>query len=256
MILIDHYEVFQYIPDTYKGVIVLHEHNAEYVMWERFARAGTNPLERMVCYLESQRVRKYEAQACDRADLVFAAPNDIDKLAEIGVDRNKCRVTYHLGDDTQLELPALQFEDTEKSLLNVSSLTWEANIDGLLWFIKSTWPLLKMQHPDLKFYIVGKDPDPRLIAVASEESGIILTGFVEDLEAYYRRSRVFIAPLRFGSGIKVKIVNAMCRGIPTVTTSVGTEGLAIKNMQHLAIADNSEQQAEAIDTLLTDQDKW
>ncbi len=256
MILIDHYEVFQYIPDSYKGVIVLHEHNAEYVMWEGFARAGINPLERMVCYLESQRVRRYEAQACGRADLVFAAPNDIDKLAEIGVDRSKCKVTYHLGDDTQLELPSLRFDDTEKALLNVGSLTWEANIDGLLWFIKNTWPLLKKQHSDLKFYIVGKNPDLRLIKAVRDEPDIILTGFVEDLESLYRRCRVFVAPLRFGSGIKVKVLNAMCRGIPAVTTSVGTEGLSAENMKHLAIADSSKMMAKAIDLLLIDRNRW
>ncbi len=124
MILIDHYEVFQYIPDSYKGVIVFHEHNAEYVMWERFAQSGRNLLERTVCYLESERVKIYETRSCEKADLVFAAPNDIDKLAEIGVDRSKCNITYHLGDDTQLDMSSLRFDDTEKILLNVSSLTW------------------------------------------------------------------------------------------------------------------------------------
>jgi len=115
---------------------------------------------------------------------------------------------------------------------------------------------LKKGHPDLKFYVVGKNPDDRLIQAAKDEPNIFFKGFVEDLEQYYRRSRLCIAPLRFGSGIKVKVLNAMCRGIPTVTTSIGSEGLIAENMKQIAIADSTEQMNNAIHKILTGRQIW
>ena len=256
MIFVDHYEVFQYVPETYRGLVVLHEHNAYYVMWERYAKAGQNPFKRLVSYLEAQRVKRWEASACGRADLVLAAPNDIENLVKIGVDREKCHETYHLGDDTQLDLPDLRFEDTEKALMYLGTLNWEANVDGLLWFMDQIWPELKTRHSDLKLYVIGKNPDKRLLDAAEADPDIVFTGFVEDPEAYFKRSRVFIAPLRFGSGIKVKVLNAMYRGIPVVTTSVGTEGLAARHMHHLALADTPEDMVQSIQRLLTDTQIW
>jgi len=256
IIFVDHYEVFQYVPDDYRGLLVLHEHNAYYYMFQCYARETKNFPKRIVSYLESIRVKKSEALCCKRSDLIFASPNDIENLTKIGVDRSKCRITYHLGDDSQLNLPSLRFENTEKALLYVGTLGWEANIDGLLWFIKEMWPTLKKEHLDLKLYIIGKNPDERLTNAANGENDIIFTGFVEDLEEYFQRCRIFIAPLRFGSGIKVKVLNAMSRGLPTVTTSTGTEGLMAENMEHIAIANSKEQMITAINRLLVDSKIW
>jgi len=155
-----------------------------------------------------------------------------------------------------LERPSLQFEHSEQSLLYVGSLGWEANVDGLLWFIDRVWPELIKKHPNLIFNIVGKNPDKRLIEAVKPYQGIKLTGFVDDLEPYFQQHRVFIAPLRFGAGMKVKVLNAMCRGIPTVTTSVGSEGMAVTNDIHLAIADDEQTMTESINNLLVNQSDW
>ncbi len=202
MVILDHYEVFQYIPKNYKGKIVLHEHNAYYLMWDRYAKDKEHSFaKRLVCYFEAIRVRKYEKSACKKAHLVFASPNDIDSLESIGVSRKKCHYTYHLGDDSQLKLPALKYDNTQESLLYIGSLGWEANVDGLLWFIESVWPELLKQHPQLTFSIVGKNPDQRLITAVEACHGIKLTGFVQNLEPYFQQHRVFVAPLRFGAGM-------------------------------------------------------
>jgi len=256
VIFVDHYEVFQYIPNSYKGLIILHEHNAEYIIWERFAKESSHPAKRIAALMESYRIKKHEARSCNKSDIVFAAPNDIDNLIKIGVEPQKCKLTYHLGDDNQLDLPDLCFDNTEKSIVTVGTLTWEANIDGLLWFLEKTWPLIKKDHPDLKFYIVGKNPDNRLIKAAENDNDIIFTGFVENLETYFSKARVFVAPVRFGSGIKVKVVNAMSRGIPVVTTSVGTEGLDIEHMKNIALSDTPEDMRLSINSLLTDKNTW
>jgi glycosyltransferase involved in cell wall biosynthesis len=129
-------------------------------------------------------------------------------------------------------------------------------VQGLLWFIECVWPLLRAQHPDLRFDIVGKNPDKRLLAAVEESEGIRLTGYVADLQKVYRDSRVSVAPLLFGSGMKVKVLDAMSRGIPTVTTSVGAEGIDIENGRQLLVEDDPVRMAEHIDELLGNPVLW
>lgn len=257
MVIIDHYEVFQYIPEDYQGKIVLHEHNAYYLMWQRYAQNSKNStLKRIASYLESVRVKNYEKQACLRAHRVFASPNDIESLIDLGISKHKFHYTYHLGDDKQLSFPELQYDETSLSLLYVGSLTWEANIDGLIWFINEIWKQLKQKYTDLKFTIIGKSPDPRLISLVEGERDIELAGFVADLEPYFKSHRIFVAPLKYGAGMKVKVLNTMSRGLPIVTTSIGSEGIDIENGKDLMVADTNEQQINAISQLLSDQGLW
>jgi|GEM_PF-240401 len=257
MVVCDHYEVFQYIPKDYQGKIVSHQHNAYYLMWQRYSESGQNKLGyRLASYFESLRVKHYEKKSCNIADLVFASPNDIESLHNLGIDRSKFRYTYHLGDDSQLQLADINFRHTSSSLLYVGTLNWQANIDGLLWFIEKVWPQLKLKNPNLIFNIIGKNPDPLLITAANAYNDIYFRGFVNDLEPYFQTSRVFVAPLQYGAGMKVKVLNAMCRGIPVVTTSVGSEGLEVENLNHLVITDNPEVMVDTISRLLVDENLW
>ena len=256
IVFLDHYEVFPYLPRGFEGLTVYHAHNAYFKMWARYAGLPGNPAMRAAAWLESIRVRRYEARVGRAVDLVFAAPNDARELIASGVPGGKIQDTYHLGDDRQLALPDLRFTDTREKLMYVGFLGWEPNVQGLLWFIEQVWPLAKARHPDLRFDIVGKDPDRRLQEAVTASDGIVLRGFVNDLQEIYRDSRVSVAPLLFGSGMKVKVLDAMARGMPTVTTSVGAEGIAVEHGRHLMVTDDPPAMADSIHTLLTDPELW
>lgn len=256
VIVLDHYEVYPYLPADYRGMVVYHAHNAYFKIWERYASLPGNPAMRAAAFLEARRVRRYEARVAGRADLVFAAPNDGRELIAAGADARRIADTYHLGDDAHLALPELRFDDTIRKLMYVGFLGWEPNVQGLLWFIERVWPLLVLRHPDLRFDIVGKNPDQRLRDAVAAHPAITLTGYVADLDSVYRDSRVSVAPLLFGSGMKVKVLDAMARGIPTVTTSVGAEGIDIENGRELLVEDDPLRMADAIDALLENRDMW
>ena len=256
VIVLDHYEVIAYLPDDYEGLVVYHAHNAYYQIWQRFASLPGNPLMRAAAWLEARRVRRCETAVAERADLVFAAPNDARELEAAGVSPASISDTYHLGDDTQLSLPELRFEDTDEKLMYVGFLGWEPNVQGLLWFIERVWPELLSRRPGLTFDIVGKNPDQRLRDAVADHPGIRLTGFVADLQTVYRDSRVSVAPLLFGSGMKVKVLDAMARGIPTVTTSVGAEGIDVVDGVQLMVEDDPFHMAECVDALLGNQVLW
>ncbi|WOJ97791.1 glycosyltransferase family 4 protein [Congregibacter brevis] len=256
VIFLDHYEVSAYLPDNYQGLVVYHAHNAYHQIWDRYARLPGNPAFKLAALVEAGRVRRAEQKIAERADLVFASPNDAEMLISSGIDASKIAHTYHLGDDSQLELPPLEFAATKKKLMYVGLLGWEANVVGLLWFIENVWPRLLQEHPDLEFDIVGKNPDQRLLDAVAIYPGIRLRGFVADLQEVYKDSRVSVAPLLFGSGMKVKVLDAMARGLPTVTTPVGAEGVDYVNNQHICVAQNAEDMAIAALNLLKDEALW
>ncbi|MAY83230.1 MAG: glycosyl transferase [Flavobacteriales bacterium] len=256
MILIDHYEMFQYVPANYSGKVIVHTHNAEFALWQRMAELSANPLIKLALNMESRRVKNYESKIFRKADLVYATPSDIESFKEAGINSEKFAKTYHLGNEELLYLPAIEYEQTEKSLVFMGTLSWEPNIDGLLWFIEEVYPSIIEKHPDLKLYVLGKQSDDRLSKLSRDYSGIHLCGFIEDIDQYLRKSRVFIAPLRFGSGMKVKVLEGMYRGLPMVTTEVGAEGLEVKNEQHMIITDDATEYAKSCIRLIEDKDLW
>jgi polysaccharide biosynthesis protein PslH len=256
LILVDHLEMAQYVPVDFNKPVVLHQHNAEYVMWEAYSKVMGNPVKKAILSAEAGRIRKAERAACLRASLVLASPNDQQKLAAIGVPSAKMRTTYHLGDDSLLAEPDMAFSDTQPLLLSLGTLSWQANAEGLVWFLEKVWPKLRATHPTLKAQFAGKAPTPELQAAVAASQGVDLLGFVPDAAPLYARSRVFIAPLRFGSGIKVKVVGAMYRGIPCVTTSTGIEGLGAVHGEHVLIGDTPEDQVAHVESLLTNEGLW
>ena len=255
-ILIDHYEVFQYVPEDYKGKVILHTHNAEFEIWKRMENLSSNPLIKIALRIEAKRVLSYEKKIISRSDLVYATPSDIECYQEVGIQTDKIKVTYHLGNDELLDLPLTDFNATEKAMIFMGTLSWEPNIDGLLWFIEEVYPLILKKHADLKFYILGREADDRLRIAADPFPSIELCGFVDDIGEYLKKCRVFLAPLRFGSGMKVKVLEGMYSGVPIVTTKVGAEGIEVEDQKELLIADDAKSYAEKCIQLLEEKDLW
>lgn len=256
LIIVDHYEMFQYVPLTYKGKVVMHTHNAEFMLWQRMGELSSNFFKKLVLKMESIRVSNYEKYIFEKSDLIYSTPSDIELYAQHRFDIDKHRVTYHLGNDDLLDLPALDFEVTENALTFMGTLNWEPNVDGLVWFIDKVWPLIRTEQNHVKLYVLGKDPDQRIINAIGNDKGVILTGFVKNLDDYLKKTRVYIAPLRFGSGMKVKVLEGLYRGVPTVSTTVGVEGLEVENEKHLFVNDDEYQFAQYCLKLLNDKLVW
>jgi glycosyltransferase involved in cell wall biosynthesis len=256
VIFVDHYLMFQYVPLNYQGRVIVHQHNAEFVMWSGLARQTINPLKKLLLKIEAFRIKNYEVRMCNQANVVLAAPNDRDALSTAGAQISKFIDTYHLGDEDNLNLPSINFGDTALRVLFIGTLTWEANSHGLLWFLNQSWPLIKKRVPSVRLTIAGVCTDSLKKRLLRLEPDAQLLNFVDDLEPLYKSHRVFVAPLRFGSGIKVKVVNALYRGMPTVTTEEGAAGLLVKNREHLFIEQSAVGFANSVILLLKDRSLW
>jgi glycosyltransferase involved in cell wall biosynthesis len=261
-IFIDHFEAFQFVPAEVlantkrQQTIIYHAHNAYHQIWQRYASSTANLAYKIVCNIEAQRIIEYERHIIASVDCCFAAPNDIECLVNLGCSKDKLFQTLHLGDESALKQPALRCDQTTEKLSYVGYLGWEPNIVGLEWFLKEVWPVLKQQHPKLSLDIAGKNTDQRIDNIVQVSKDVTLLGYVENLETIYSECRVSIAPLLFGSGIKVKVISALARGLPLVTTSIGAEGLEVKHQDQLMIADSSGAMVASITQLLEDDILW
>lgn len=112
-----------------------------------------------------------------------------------------------------------------KDIMFIGGFTHTPNVDAVIWFGREIMPKVVAEIPDIKWYVMGSNPPKEVLEMAGDH--IIVKGFVsdEELESYYDKCRMSIVPLRYGAGIKGKVVEAMRYGIPVVTTLVGAEGI-------------------------------
>lgn len=128
------------------------------------------------------------------------------------------------------------------------------NVDAVEHFVSDIFPHIRKALPDVHFYAIGSNPPERLRAL--EGNGVTVTGLVRELGAMLDGIRVAVAPLRYGAGIKGKIATALAAGLPTVTTSLGSEGMHLTEGQDIRIADDPEAFAEAAIDLYTSEEQW
>lgn len=155
-----------------------------------------------------------------------------------------------------LEPPVRQTYDIEsrKGLLFVGGFTHNPNTDAMLWFAEEVFPKILAQYPDMVLHIVGNKPPREVEDLASEN--IIVHGFVseERLDELYNECRLAIAPLRYGAGMKGKVIEAMEKGVPIVTTDIGAEGLS-NSSNMLEIANEADEIAAAVCRLYDNADR-
>lgn len=148
---------------------------------------------------------------------------------------------------------AARADKREECLLFVGYYFNESNRDAVHWFVRTVWPRLKAERPHLTFYIVGRGVTPAIRDLAQRDPRIIVTGEVQDIRPYLARAKVFICPIRIGSGFRAKILEAMASGVPVVSTSLGAEGIPSGGGETILLADTPGQMLSCIRLLLMDQ---
>ena len=208
---------------------------------------------------EIQKIEAIEKNVVEQADVVFFPSTDEVKYIRKYLDEKKSNVIVQ-------ELPVFgytYFEDelvskvrVNKDIIMVAGFAHQPNEDGIIWFIDNVWNHILTRVPDARLFIVGSNPTTRVQKLSTDN--IIVTGYVSEdlLRNYYLECRVSIAPLRFGSGVKGKVVEAMRYALPIVATSCAAEGLCNTPSDGLFVIDDAKGQADAIVSLLTDDSLW
>lgn len=252
-------EMARYIP-AIRAVapttkVILDEHNAEYRIQARAAAVDIRRLwswhKAFYSFLQYLKLRRYEAWACRSADLVLAVSGvDAEALRSMapaarvqvipnGVDCSQYQATEQLGE----EPPGLLFTGT---------MDYRPNVDAMQWFVTEILPRIRVRYPKIPLRIVGRAPTAAVKRLASATAGVTVTGAVEDVRPFFAGAPVFVAPIRIAGGARLKILEAMAMGAPTVSTRIGAEGLDLVDEEELLLADSPAEFASAVLRLLED----
>ena len=266
-------------PDTwYDAVVVSRPHNFEFVWptlrteqpwaklvydtealwWRRIARQAELSVDpELAARLRAEAIvmREIEIRNARASDLTVTI-SDEEKtiLHSEGVPATSMRTLTHLKLGARLtERPFQQRRDVgfvAGWMPGVAS----PNGDGFLWLVREVLPFIRRAIPWVRIRVTGKNPPSELVALA--DPNVCFEGHVTDLREFYDHIRVAIVPNRFGSGVKLKTVEAVQHAVPTVSTSIGAEGLILMSSRGLRISDDPVAFAAAVVQLLTDEREW
>jgi len=232
-----------------KCLTVLNEHNVESMIVSRYLKTETNIIKKLYASLELSKILNFENKMWKAFDSYFVC-SDIDKEAMEKRCRTKNIKVIPNGVDINEFYPQLEVPLKPFSLIYTGQINWHPNEDALIFFLKEIYPLIKNKVPEVNFWIVGKGPTEIIKRFAEQDKSITVTGFVDDVRPYMLQSQVFVVPLRIGSGTRLKILEAMAMGKAVVSTTIGCEGLAVKDEENILVADKPDVFAEKVVTLL------
>ena len=246
-----HYEMFHTAQFHTESDLpsVLSQQNVDSAIWHRLTDETANIFYKFAYWTQQVAFQRYERVLSPKFDAVTCTseidaaifekhcPKDIVKIIPNGVDVN------HFTPDSESEDAA--------HLVYIGSMDWYPNEDAVSFFADEVLPIIRESVQNAKFTIVGGNPSENVQRLADRD-GIVVTGRVPEIRPYFSAASVFVVPLRIGSGTRLKILEALAMGKAVVSTTVGAEGLALKNGEEIMIADEPNHFAEAVIRLLTD----
>jgi glycosyltransferase involved in cell wall biosynthesis len=246
----------QYVPASFRGLRMLHEHNAEHVMWRRQADLETSFARKALVRLEHRRVRAYESATVRRFDVVFAVSEEDRRAIEgLGTRPGSVRLLPNVPQVGLLDRPPLH-PLHDPTLLFLGTLGWPPNAEGLRRFLRSGFPALRARRPDVRLVLAGTGAPNWLVRLAKATPGVEQPGAVLDAEPLYRRARAFVEVGLGGSGTRVKVLNAMARGVPVVSLPWGVEGLNGVSGEHVLVGRNEAELVDRLGEVLDDDARW
>ena len=232
--------------------IVMRMHNIEHQIWDRLADNESNPVKKMLFRLNRNQLKKMEDSVLRKVDGYMTistpdyayfrqtAPEVAGTVIPFGLNLDN----YPIEDD--------YIPSDQPSLCHIGSMNWSPNLEGMGWFLSEVWPLIHEAHPNLRFTVAGHGMPESLLC--RKEQNVTFVGAVPDANEFMLDHDLMIVPLLSGSGVRIKIVEAMALGRVVITTSVGAEGLDVEDGKHLFIADTPEQFLAVIDKCIATPD--
>jgi len=249
IILCDSLYALVNIPQT-DTPIVLNCHNAEHLIFKRYTQVEKNFFKKCYASVEARLIRNAERLGCQRAAMAMVCSNvDEGTLRHLHSNLPIHVIPNAVDTDSYHSNETRSSQDT---LLFQGGMDWYPNRDAVEFFVRSILPKVRAECPGVRFTVAGRNPPAQFAAEIGSERGVEFTGTVPDMRPYLSAATVVVVPLRFGSGTRIKILEACAAGVPVVSTAVGAEGLDLKPGKDIVLADDPTEFAQAVITLLRD----
>lgn len=248
IIQLEHLYLCEYLPvirKHSKAKVILRAQNIEHRIWEKYLGSVKNPLQRLYLQMQTRRLKRFELRSGNRVDGVIT-------LSEY--DRQWFR--EHASSSPVAAIPiGMEVSDAEPSVRNTSenstpvfyhlgSMDWRPNDEGLRWFLRQVLPGITKKHPGFRMHLAGKKMP--LWYFEQQSEFLLVDGEVEDAIGWQQNKDVLIVPLQSGSGIRVKILEAMALGKAVISTPQGAEGLPVEHQRDILIANTPEEFEQCI----------
>jgi glycosyltransferase involved in cell wall biosynthesis len=219
-------------------------HNIEHEIWEKTSSQEKNILKKIYLKILFKRIKNFEKSFINQYDfLIPITERDQKQFQKFG--NQKASIICPTGINTN-EYKISEFTDDEDiSIYSLGSLDWQPNIEGLIWFINEVWPKIIKENKEITLKIAGRNPSKELRKYFNKNN-IIYYGEIENAKEFITSNKIMIVPLFSGSGMRIKILEAMASGNIVISTSKGAEGINAQNNKEILITNTSEEFIEAV----------
>jgi polysaccharide biosynthesis protein PslH len=257
VVQIEGLEMASYLPAVRRAApgipLCLDTFNAEADLQRTITRIDRQQPKRwaaaLYSWIQSRRLLAFEKQAVREADLVLAVSEADAGLLNAYLPRHPVQVIPN-GINTSLYQRASDLvAEAEPRVVFMGKMDYRPNVDAVRWFADAIWPAIRDERSEARWWVVGQRPVPAIQALGDRD-GITVTGEVPTVLPYLAGNPVFVAPLRMGSGTRLKILEAMAAGCAVVTTPLGASGLDRETCTGLVIAESATDLADRVTELL------
>ncbi len=253
IVQIESINLVPYIPTIRQfsdAKISFHCPNVEHLIWQRiYKNEKRNILKRWYFNNTAQNMRYYEQTHINDFDIIFPVTQiDADYFKNMGC-KKPCK-GVPIGFDIPEDLPDVIEE--ENSLFHIGSMNWFPNEQGIKWFLNDVWKEILRISPEVKLYLAGRHMSSYF--TSGEWQNVNILGEVADSIAFMCSKQIMVVPLLSGSGIRIKILEAMSLSKTVVATTIAAEGIMYENGKNILIADTPQEFAVAIKKLVDDRD--
>lgn len=210
--------------------------------WLEYARSSAFPASR-IWHIEGMRVRRLERKCFDEFDATVVISENERRLLEPFADADRVSV---VGNGVRIDSGHVPTSTACGAVVGfLGTMDYAPNVQGVIWFVKHVWPLVRRELPFARFMIIGRAPT-RAIRRLATVPGVIVTGEVYDARRYLARCRVVVAPLKIARGIPNKVLEAMAAKRPVVATTAVASTLAVEPGREIVVANQPSEMAEAV----------
>ena len=220
-----------------KANVVVRTHNVEHRIWEQLAENDAFAIKKWYLNLLASRLKSYEIGTLSKLDGIIAITDeDRQAFEEFGI---RCPISViPIGFHVNAIRPDV-LSKHPLSLYHVGAMDWQPNVEGVNWFLDEVWPRIETELPETQCHLAGRKMPQHLLK--RSKGKLKIDGQVDSVQEFVKNKNIAIVPVLSGSGMRIKIVEALAMGKVIVTTSAGAEGVPYTDGENILIADTPDE---------------